>query len=62
MNKPIVPLDPFWKRLDKMSENMNGNDITINVYATERQSAAGIAEEVKTILIRETKNRRLAWQ
>ena len=56
----ILPLDPFWKKLDKLAEN-KGGDITINVYGTEGQSPKEMAEEVKRMLIRETKQRRLAW-
>jgi len=55
----ILPLDPFWKRLDKVTNG--NNDITINVYGAEGQSPKAIALEVKDILIRETKQRRLAW-
>lgn len=53
----VVPLDRFWKEL-KASQ---GGGVTINVYANEGQSAREIAEEVKRVLIRETKQRRLAW-
>lgn len=53
----VVPLDKFWKEL-KASQ---GGGIVINVYGTENQSAKDIAEEVKRVLIRETKQRRLAW-
>lgn len=53
----VVPLDKFWKEL-KASQ---GGGVTINVYANEGQSAREIAEEVKRVLIRETKQRRLAW-
>lgn len=53
----VVPLDKFWKEL-KASQS---GGVTINVYANEGQSAREIAEEVKRVLIRETKQRRLAW-
>ena len=55
----VLPLDPFWKKLD-MIANASG-DITINVYGTDGQSPRDIAEEVKHSLIREVKQRRLAW-
>ena len=58
-DEAIVPLDPFWKKLDKIA-NSSG-DITINVYGTADQSPKAIAEEVKRTLIREVKQRRLAW-
>ena len=59
----IVPLDPFWSRLDKMAdniENSNSGDITINVYAGQ-QDAKEIAVEVEKRLIDAQKRRRLAW-
>jgi hypothetical protein len=40
----------------------NVPNITINVYGSEGQSAREIAEEVKQMLITESKRRRLAWQ
>ena len=57
-HEAIVPLDPFWKKLEKMS---TGGDITVNVYGAEGQSPVAIAEEVKRMLIREANQRRLAW-
>jgi len=40
----------------------NVPNITINIYGSEGQSAREIAEEVKRMLITESKRRRLAWQ
>lgn len=40
----------------------NVANITVNVYGAEGQSAREIAEEVKQMLITESKRRRLAWQ
>lgn len=59
----IVPLGPFWNRLDAMAENINGNnsgEITINVYAGN-QSAEEIAVEVEKRIIQAQKRRRMAW-
>lgn len=58
----IVPLDPFWKRLDKMAENVKNNSgtITINVYSASQDPKA-IAEEVERRLINAQNRRRLAW-
>lgn len=58
-DEAIVPLDPFWKKLDKIAST--SGDITINVYGAEGQSPKAVAEEVKRMLIRETNQRRLAW-
>lgn len=59
----IVPLDPFWKKLDNMAdsfERQNGGEITINVYAGQ-QDAREIAAEVERRIIDAQKRRRLAW-
>lgn len=54
----VVPLDKFWNRL----ENLRGEtNIVINVNGANRDPVE-IAEEVKRVLIRETNQRRLAWQ
>lgn len=59
----IVPLDPFWKKMDQIANaaQNGGGDIVINVYGGDKDPVA-IAQEVKSILIRETNQRRLAWQ
>lgn len=58
----IMPLDPFWKRMDEMAASMNGGtNIVINVNGANGNPKE-IAEEVKKVLIRETNQRRLAWQ
>ena len=55
----VVPLDKFWKKLD----NMQGSEtnIVININGSNKDPRE-IAEEVKRALIRETNQRRLAWQ
>lgn len=60
----IVPLDPFWKRIDKLADNVKGmdsGDIYINIYAGN-QDVRVLAEEVERRLIESQKRRRLAWQ
>ena len=54
----VVPLDKFWDKLDKMQ---TGQNITININGSDKDPIE-IAEEVKRVLIRETNQRRLAWQ
>lgn len=54
----VVPLDKFWDRLDNLRGETN---IVINVNGANRDPVE-IAEEVKRVLIRETNQRRLAWQ
>ena len=55
----VVPLDKFWDKLD----NMQGGEtnIVININGSDKDPRE-IAEEVKRVLIRETNQRRLAWQ
>ena len=57
----IVPLTPFWKRLDEVAGNAGDTNIVININGADKNPRQ-IAEEVKRILIKETNNRRLAWQ
>ena len=54
----VVPLDKFWDKLDKIQ---SGQNIVININGANADPRE-IAEEVKRTLIRETNQRRLAWQ
>ena len=58
----ILPLNPFWDKLDKVLNQRNESPIVINVYGAEGQSVKEIAQEVKRTLINEENRRRLAWQ
>lgn len=58
----VVPLDKFWKKLDNIAASSMGSGPVINIYPQPNQSPIEIAEEVKRILIKETNQRRLAWQ
>lgn len=55
----VVPLDRFWKTLEGMSTGET--NIVININGSNKDPRE-IAEEVKRVLIRETNQRRLAWQ
>lgn len=55
----VVPLDRFWKTLEEMKTGET--NIVININGANKDPKT-IAEEVKKILIKETNNRRLAWQ
>ena len=57
----IVPLDPFWKRLDAMTANAN-SPVVINVYANEGMDVNALAYAVEKRLIQMQKRRTLAWQ
>ena len=54
----VVPLDKFWDKLDHLQGETN---IVININGANKDPRE-IAEEVKRVLIRETNQRRLAWQ
>ena len=57
----ILPLDPFWKKMDEIANNMQGGN-TVNIYINgANKDAKEIATEVKRELIKEVNNRRLAW-
>ena len=55
----VVPLDKFWDKLDNM--NTGETNIVININGSNKDPRE-IAEEVKRVLIKETNQRRLAWQ
>lgn len=58
----ILPLNPFWKKMDEIANNTQGGN-TINIYVNgSDKDPRQIAEEVKRVLIKETNQRRLAWQ
>lgn len=58
----ILPLNPFWKKMDEIANNVQGS-ATYNFYINgSDKDPKEIAEEVKRVLIRETNQRRLAWQ
>ena len=62
VREAIVPLDPFWKKLDKLTENaQSDNRIVININGATADPKE-IAAEVKRVIVRETNRRRLAWQ
>lgn len=55
----VVPLDKFWSKLDKLQ---GGDDITINVYASQGMDVTALANEIERRLIESQKRRRMAWQ
>ena len=55
----VVPLDKFWEKLDNLSGGET--NIVININGATKDPRE-IAEEVRRVLIRETNQRRLAWQ
>lgn len=58
----ILPLAPFWDRMDKIAENTKGGtNIVININGANKDPRE-IADEVKRVLVKEANQRRLAWQ
>lgn len=61
-SEAIVPLDPFWRKMDQIADSMHSGDVTINVYASEGMDVNAVARAVKNELIQSESRRRLAWQ
>lgn len=59
-SEAVVPLDPFWKKLDRIAEGAGG-DIVINIYASDNMDVKAVAAEVERRLIEAQKRRRMAW-
>ena len=63
-SEAIMPLDPFWDRLDRMVDginNMAGGDVTINVYASDGMNVNELAAKVEARLVTLQKQRAKAW-
>lgn len=61
-SEAILPLDPFWKEMNRMADAMTGSGVTINVYASEGQNVNDLAAEVERRLINAQKRRTQAWR
>ena len=58
----ILPLDPFWDKMDDMIEAVRGGSgVTINVYGSPGMSVNELAEAVQDKIIRAQKQRSMAW-
>lgn len=57
----IIPLDPFWKKMDAIAKNTQGGDVTINVYAQPGMDAREIAKEVERVMVQNQKRRQAAY-
>ena len=57
----ILPLSELWRKMEEMQSGTNETNIVININGANKDPKA-IAEEVKQMLIRETNQRRMAWQ
>ena len=54
----VVPLDKFWDKMDRIAEGTGQT----NYFYISGDDPKAIAEEVKRILVQESKRGRLAWQ
>ncbi|MBQ6130573.1 phage tail tape measure protein [Candidatus Saccharibacteria bacterium] len=56
-----VPLEPFWKRMDRIVEAVESQDsgtTTINVYASEGMNVKQLALEVEKVLVRQQQQKK----
>lgn len=57
----VVPLDKFWDKLDNIAEASNGEQITINVYASDGMNVNELALKVEQRLVQLQKQRAKAY-
>lgn len=57
----LLPLDPFWKKMDEIAEG-SGANVTINVYPSAGMNEEQLAQKIERKLINQVQNRRLAWR
>ena len=58
----ILPLKPFWAKMDRLIEATDGGGaVTINVYGTNGMNVNDLALEVEQRLVKLNQQRRSAW-
>ena len=57
----ILPLKPFWQKMDKLIEASSNSGVVINVYASPGMSVNDLANAVEQRLTKQTMQRRSAW-
>lgn len=57
----VVPLDKFWKKLDKIAEASNASPIVVNVYGSDNMSVSELAAAVEQRIIQMQKRRTQVW-
>ena len=62
-SEALLPLNPFWDKMDKIIEatKQNAGGITVNVYASPGMGVDELASAVERKLVQATKRRSLAW-
>ncbi|MBQ1572248.1 MAG: hypothetical protein IIZ78_14060, partial [Clostridiales bacterium] len=62
-SEALLPLNPFWDKMDKIIEatKQNAGGITVNVYVSPGMGVDELASAVERKLVQATKRRSLAW-
>lgn len=60
----IVPLDPFWAKMDQIVDAVQGgsSQTVINVYGSPGMDVTELANEVLKVIVNKERGRRVAWQ
>ena len=60
-SEAILPLDPFWRKMDELIEAQQGGGITVNVYGTPNMNVDELAEAVERRLVMLQRRRNMAY-
>lgn len=60
-SEAILPLTPFWKKMDELIEAQQGGNITVNVYGTPNMNVDELAEAVERRLVMLQRRRNMAY-
>lgn len=60
-DEAILPLTPFWKKMDELIEAQQGGGITVNVYGTPNMNVDELAEAVERRLVMLQRRRNMAY-
>lgn len=59
-SEAVIPLDPFWKKLDKIAEGAGGDTI-INVYPSDGMNVDELVAKIERMIIQKENRRRMAY-
>ena len=57
----LLPLRPFWKKMEEIKDGVQGGNVTINVYASDGMDVNRLASLVQQKLVNAQKQRNKAW-
>ena len=63
-SEAVIPLDTFWKKLDRIAEateKNSGGEVVINVYAPQGMDVNALAAVIEAKLVAKQKSRDIAW-